>query len=163
MITETAFSRGHDDPTQLTEIRDFMLEASAQGAWLTLAEIAAPTEYGEASISAQLRHLRKARHGRYRVMKRRRRAGESEVGRDVGLWEYQVLPPREAPSRSEIFPAHEPLPAHEALPSREESASQEALPAQEALAEPEMLPTEPISPLLEAPPQAGGVDAQACD
>jgi hypothetical protein len=82
-----------DDLTQLGTIRDLMLDASARGAWLTLTEIAEPTEFGEASISAQLRHLRKARHGRYRVEKRRRLAGETESGRETGLWEYQVLPP----------------------------------------------------------------------
>jgi hypothetical protein len=85
----------HDDLTQLGTIRDLMLEAAARGAWLTLTEIAAPTEFGEASISAQLRHLRKARHGRYRVEKRRRRLGESEAGRATWLWEYQVLPPNQ--------------------------------------------------------------------
>jgi hypothetical protein len=85
----------HDDPTQLGTIRDLMLEAAARGAWLTLTEIAEPTAFGEASISAQLRHLRKARHGRYRVEKRRRRLGESEAGPATWLWEYQVLPPNQ--------------------------------------------------------------------
>lgn len=84
---------GPEDPTQLGTIRDLMLEAAARGDWLTLTEIAEPTEFGEASISAQLRHLRKARHGNYRVEKRRRLLGESEVGRATGLWEYQVSPP----------------------------------------------------------------------
>src|SRR5579862_2568541 len=79
---------GPEDPTQLGTIRALMLQAAARGDWLTLTEIAEPTEFGEASISAQLRHLRKTRHGRYRVEKRRRRLGESEVGRATGLWEY---------------------------------------------------------------------------
>lgn len=83
---------GQDDPTQLGTIRDLMLEAAARGVWLTLTEIAEPTEFGEASISAQLRHLRKARHGRYRVEKRRR-FGESEGGGRAWLWEYQVSSP----------------------------------------------------------------------
>jgi hypothetical protein len=83
---------GPEDPTQLGTIRDLMLAAAARGVWLTLTEIAEPTEFGEASISAQLRHLRKTRHGRYRVEKRRRRLGESEVGRATGLWEYHVSP-----------------------------------------------------------------------
>lgn len=86
--------RDHEEPTQLTMIRDLMLEAAARGAWLTLGEIAKPTEFAEASISAQLRHLRKERHGRYLVEKRRRRSGESEAGRTNGLWEYQVSGPR---------------------------------------------------------------------
>lgn len=83
----------HDDPTQLGIIRDLMLEAAARGVWLTLPEIAGSTAFGEASISAQLRHLRKARHGRYHVEKRQRRLNESEPGRATFLWEYQVLPP----------------------------------------------------------------------
>src|SRR3990172_2436432 len=58
--------------TQLHAIRDLMLSAAQRGAWMTLSEIAGLTEIGEASISAQLRHLRKARHGRHRVEKRRR-------------------------------------------------------------------------------------------
>ena len=90
----------HDDPTQLGAIRDLMLEAAARGAWLTLTEIAEPTAFGEASISAQLRHLRKARHGRYRVEKRRRLT-ESESGRATWLWEYQVLPPNQFLSSGE--------------------------------------------------------------
>jgi hypothetical protein len=83
-----------DEATQLVAIRDLMLEAADRGGWLTLDEIAGITEFGEASVSAQLRHLRKPRHGRYRVEKRRRCSGETENGRDTGLWEYQVLRPR---------------------------------------------------------------------
>ena len=49
--------------TQLAAIRELMLAAGRRGEWLTLAEIADPTEFGEASISAQLRHLRKPCHG----------------------------------------------------------------------------------------------------
>jgi hypothetical protein len=60
------------DETQFAAIRDLMIEASNRGAWLTLAEIAESTEFGEASISAQLRHMRKLRFGHYRVDKRRR-------------------------------------------------------------------------------------------
>jgi hypothetical protein len=97
MNTETAvFSlrdNDDDDLTQLGMIRDLMLEAAARGAWLTLPEIARSTAYGEASISAQLRHLRKVRHGRYRVEKRQRRLNESEPGTATWLWEYQVSPP----------------------------------------------------------------------
>jgi hypothetical protein len=92
MQTAICSANDHGDPTQLAKIRDFMLEAAARGVWLTLAEIAEPTEYGEASISAQLRHLRKPRHGRYRVEKRRRQSGECEAGRSTGLWEYQIVP-----------------------------------------------------------------------
>jgi hypothetical protein len=84
--------------TQLEVIRDLMLSAASQGLWLTLEEIAAHTEFGEASISAQLRHLRKTRYGRFRVEKRRRNAqpegARGVFAEDLGyVWEYQVLPP----------------------------------------------------------------------
>ena len=85
---------GYEESTQLVAIRDLMLEVADRGKWLTLDEIAGITEFGEASVSAQLRHLRKPRHGRYRVEKRRRLSGETESGRDTGLWEYLVLRPR---------------------------------------------------------------------
>jgi hypothetical protein len=95
--------------TQLDTIREIMLAAGARGAWLTLEEIAELTEIGEASISAQLRHLRKLQHGRHRVEKRRRtleqQAEEDTRERDIDRerhignvgepvrWEYRVLPP----------------------------------------------------------------------
>jgi len=84
--------------TQLEIIRELMLTSFDRGEWLTLAEIALQTEFGEASISAQLRHLRKPRHGRYRVDKRRRQLDSSKMSSEEctsaasGLWEYQVLP-----------------------------------------------------------------------
>jgi hypothetical protein len=68
---------------QHERIRDWML---AQSAWKTLAEMRAALDYPESSISAQLRHLRKAQFGGYRVEKRRR----SIAG---GTWEYRVRPP----------------------------------------------------------------------
>lgn len=89
-------------PTQLDEIRDLMLAATARNNWLTLAEIAGLTEIGEASISAQLRHLRKRRHGRYRVEKRRRLlfaqgpAAQGDAGAETSAeapWEYGVYAP----------------------------------------------------------------------
>jgi hypothetical protein len=60
--------------------------------WRTLDEIAAVTGDPTASISAQLRHLRKPRFGSYIVKKRRR--GDLSLG----LYEYQVLKPRTATS-----------------------------------------------------------------
>jgi hypothetical protein len=88
--------------TQLEAILDLMLAASKRGEWLTLAEIAEPTEFGEASISAQLRHLRKPQHGAYCVEKRRRRSGaEGRLSAQAHgaesfavcepLWEYRVI------------------------------------------------------------------------
>jgi hypothetical protein len=54
-------------------------------AWRTLPEISERTGDPPASVSAQLRHLRKKRFGAYRVDKRPR-AGSR------GLWEYRVSP-----------------------------------------------------------------------
>ena len=84
--------------TQLERIRELMLASSSRGEWLTLSEIAVETEFGEASISAQLRHLRKPQHGRHRVEKRRRQLDASKALAEEctfgggGLWEYQVFP-----------------------------------------------------------------------
>ena len=64
---------------QHQQIREWML---AHGGWRTLAEIREALGYSDASISAQLRHLRKPQFGSYRVEKRRRN------GR--GTWEYRV-------------------------------------------------------------------------
>ena len=52
--------------------------------WLTLREISDLTNYGEASISAQLRHLRKPHFGAYVVVKRRRGPVTN------GAWEYRI-------------------------------------------------------------------------
>jgi len=66
---------------QHEKIRDLMLD----GRYRTLMEISEVTGYPEASISAQLRHLRKPRFGSYVVEKRRR--GD----RKIGLFEYRLL------------------------------------------------------------------------
>ena len=65
---------------QMERIKTFMLKGSLR----TLSEIAGTLHYPEASVSAQLRHLRKDRFGAYVVEKRRRTAG---------TWEYRLLPP----------------------------------------------------------------------
>jgi len=86
-----AYEREHDGQrlrTQLEVIRDVMLSAAECGAWLTLRELAGITRYGEASISAQLRHLRKPAFGSYVVEKRRR---GNPAG---GVWEYRLGEPR---------------------------------------------------------------------
>jgi hypothetical protein len=90
-----------EDETQLAAIRELTTRASARGIWLTLAEIAEATEFAEASISAQLRHLRKAHHGGYHVEKRRRQSVRGaatmrkirDTRRGPMIWEYRVLPP----------------------------------------------------------------------
>ncbi len=53
--------------------------------WLTLREISRITGDPEASISARLRDLRKAKFGSHTVNRRRR--GEASRG----IWEYQLL------------------------------------------------------------------------
>jgi hypothetical protein len=76
--------------TQREVLRDVMLSAGACGAWLTLHELAGLTHYGEASISAQLRHLRKPQYGGFVVEKRLR---ENQVVRGTeirSVWEYQL-------------------------------------------------------------------------
>ena len=55
------------------------------GNWNTLDDISNATGDPHASISAQLRHLRKDRFGGHTVNKRRKGAPDS------GLWEYQLL------------------------------------------------------------------------
>lgn len=90
-----------EDETQLAAIRELTTRASARGVWLTLAEIAEATEFAEASISAQLRHLRKAHHGGYHVEKRHRCPARGvaamrtirDTRRGPVIWEYRVLPP----------------------------------------------------------------------
>ncbi len=65
---------------QMDRIRGLMLD----GHWRTLLEIQGETGDPEASVSAQLRHLRKDRFGAYVVEKRRRIP-------KCGLWEYRVV------------------------------------------------------------------------
>lgn len=77
--------------TQRQVLCDVMLSAGECGTWLTLQELARLTCYGEASISAQLRHLRKPEHGAFVVEKRRRRVEEELRGEEHGpVWEYQL-------------------------------------------------------------------------
>jgi hypothetical protein len=89
--------------SQREVIRDVMLAAADCDTWLTLAELRALTHYGEASISAQLRHLRKPELGAYDVAKRRRdecgparresaSRHNSTSGHDF-LWEYRIAMP----------------------------------------------------------------------
>jgi hypothetical protein len=75
-------------------IRDVMISAADCETWLTLGELRALTRYGEASISAQLRHLRKAENGGYDVIKRHREGVTPERpgtdGRGECVWEYRI-------------------------------------------------------------------------
>lgn len=78
---------------QMDVIRDYMLEEWTAGRWMTLDGISSWTGIPEASVSAQLRHLRKPRFGGYVVEKRRR--GQ--------LWEYQVSKPTDENGQISLF------------------------------------------------------------
>jgi len=75
-------------------IRDVMISAADCETWLTLGELRALTRYGEASISAQLRHLRKMENGGYEIVKRHREGAAPEHpgtdGRGECVWEYRI-------------------------------------------------------------------------
>jgi hypothetical protein len=72
-------------------LRDVMLSAGECEAWLTLDELAKLTRYPQASISAQLRHLRKPEYGAFVVEKRCREVDEV-VRQDPhgAVWEYRL-------------------------------------------------------------------------
>ena len=72
-------------------LTDVLLSATECEAWLTLDELAKLTQYPPASISAQLRHLRKPENGGYLVEKRPRYSQRALRGEDFGTeWEYQM-------------------------------------------------------------------------
>ena len=66
--------------TQRELLRDVMLRAKECGAWLTLSELSAITRYPAASISAQLRHLKKPQFGNFSLEKRTREKGDIFFG-----------------------------------------------------------------------------------
>ena len=70
---------------------EVMLSARQCETWLTLDELAKLTHYPPASISAQLRLLRKPEQGGYVVHKRQRAMSKVLRGEDFGtVWEYQI-------------------------------------------------------------------------
>ena len=73
------------DRTRLSGQMKSIFYVMKDGEWRTLNEIAMITGFGEASISAQLRNLRKEKFGSHSVYKRRR----GEKGK--GLWEYSLI------------------------------------------------------------------------
>jgi hypothetical protein len=73
------------DERRLNRQFNRILDLMKDGAWRTLGEIERATGDPQASISAQLRHLRKKRFGSHTVNRRPR--GD----RAHGLYEYQVL------------------------------------------------------------------------
>jgi biotin operon repressor len=62
---------------QLLAVATFMADRE----WHTLAEIAAATGYGEASVSARLRDLRKTKFGGHKI--------ENLRWKESGLWHYK--------------------------------------------------------------------------
>ena len=68
-----------------------MLLAAFHDVWMSLDELANKTRYPQASISAQLRHLRKRQYGSFVVEKRRRTWEEARKAsvREM-VWEYQM-------------------------------------------------------------------------
>ena len=71
--------------TQRETLLTVLRLAACYETWVTLAELAGKTKFPPASISAQLRHLRKARYGGWVVEKRRREWVSEEV-----VWEYKL-------------------------------------------------------------------------
>src|SRR6266404_6084125 len=88
-------------PTQREVLRDVMLAAGKYGAWMTLHELARLTRYGETSISAQLRHLRKAKCGGYVLEKRVRKPEVVSSEEHFVVWEYRLTPRRVFAGRRE--------------------------------------------------------------
>ena len=72
------------DLKRLTGQIERVFDAIKDGSWYTLDEIHKATDDPHASISAQLRHLRKKRFGSHTVDKRPRGS------RSKGLWEYRL-------------------------------------------------------------------------
>ena len=73
------------DDERLTKQLDRIFNLMKDGNWRTLSEISQITGDPPASISAQLRHLRKERFGSHTVLKRNR--GD----REHGLFEYRLI------------------------------------------------------------------------
>ncbi|HXR33385.1 MAG TPA: hypothetical protein VN830_06745 [Verrucomicrobiae bacterium] len=77
--------------TQREILQEVLLCAARYDVWMTLEELAHKTRYPEASISAQLRHLRKPQHGGFVVEKRRRLWAETlRPSAHERVWEYQM-------------------------------------------------------------------------
>ncbi|MGB7282961.1 MAG: hypothetical protein WBE13_11925 [Candidatus Acidiferrum sp.] len=84
-------------------IRDVMLSAGQCATWLTLDELTKLTHYPPASISAQLRHMRKPRFGAYTVVKRCRAVDKAMRAEGFGVvWEYSVQLERRSRIRRKI-------------------------------------------------------------
>lgn len=75
------YSPSNDD-VRLTGQILRVYNALKPGKWLTLKELSSITGDGEASVSSQCRHLKKARFGSHTIEKR-------NLG--YGLWEYRMV------------------------------------------------------------------------
>jgi hypothetical protein len=71
--------------TQMQVLLEVLRIAAQYETWVSLAELADKTKFPPASISAQLRHLRKEKFGGWKVERRRR-----EWSRDELVWEYKL-------------------------------------------------------------------------
>ena len=71
--------------TQRETLLIVLRQAAEYERWMTLAELASATRFPPASISAQLRHLRKAEYGAWGIEKRRREWVTEEL-----VWEYRL-------------------------------------------------------------------------
>lgn len=97
-VTEIVSARARGGrPLQRDVLRDVMRSADECDTWLTLEELARITLFPPASISAQLRHFRKPRHGGFRLMKRCRAVAKPHLDGVVAgfplagpLWEYRL-------------------------------------------------------------------------
>jgi hypothetical protein len=83
MFNGSNYSPGLDEIRLTGQIKR-IYSLMEDGKWRTLSEIEEKTGDPQASISAQLRHLRKPRFGSYIIEKQRK--GEPKVG----LFEYRI-------------------------------------------------------------------------
>lgn len=83
------------DQKRLTKQIDLIYDLMKDGKYRTLAEISQATGAHEASVSAQLRNLKKIEFGYHGLEKRRR----GEPGN--GLWEYRILRNEKSTTREE--------------------------------------------------------------
>jgi hypothetical protein len=84
---DAATSEGMYRPgrTQRETLLMVLRQATEYERWMTLGELAVVTRFPPASISAQLRHLRKAEYGGWGIEKRRREWVTEEL-----VWEYRL-------------------------------------------------------------------------
>jgi len=90
------------DDDRLTDQYHRIFNLMSDGKWRTLSEIAFITGDPQASISAQLRHMRKPRFGAHIVRKERVQGREAD-----GLFEYQLsIKGKEENDGCTLQPAH---------------------------------------------------------